>query len=79
MSDKYSNGKKQILTRAYEIGFTALANYCIDQYEAYSPEKAQKRIENFIDQFYNKNVYQMILDGDKKAIEGLIDQLKEIA
>lgn len=82
MSDKRkeyngSKGSNPELTRAYEIGFTALAEYVIEQFEKYSPEKAKPLIEKYIDQFYNKNIYSMILPKDKKAIDNLTEILKK--
>lgn len=66
------------LTRAYEIGFTNLADYCYEQIETKSAEKACANISRYIDKFYSVGIYAFVLPKDREKINILEQQIKKV-
>jgi hypothetical protein len=69
-------GTNPQLTRAYEIGFTRLADYCIEQYEKH-PGDARRNIFEYIIQFKNYGPAACNKYGDMRRIKNQNDELAE--
>ena len=65
------------IDRAYEIGFTALADYVYTRKDI-EPEKAMKEILGYIEKFYERApVGNPIISSDEVIINNLKYSLKE--
>lgn len=75
---QYNKESHPILSRAYELGYKHLADYCCEVSEKNGADEANRLILEHIDKFFSRGIYAFVPPEDKERIKNLADELEKV-